>query len=563
MSRRRALIACLTVLVPVAGTAADYEPPGDERAASLQQAELRYLAAADDPLSALAAARRLPADAARESERAELDLLLGGHQVAYGLLPDAAERYRRSLDYRIAAERRNRAWFELARAWLRNGHYARAEEALDRVHGDMPAELDGRKPELLARVLIAQGRFEEAAETLRAVERDLDPYARYNLGVALVRAGRIDEGAGELNAVGQMRTQDRAGLALRDQANLVLGFAYLEIGQGATARALFQRIRLDGPAADKALLGLGWAELAPDGTPQKHTVLKEIACREDPARLLPDTLPVLRRMPREACGPPRMFRDTDRFRTKDGGETREQRYRRALVPWLELLHRDPDAGAVQEAWMAAPYAYAEIGAGDRALGYYDRAIRVLEDERAEMDVVVQRLEAPAEADSDLPPGVEPDLSWFARRWDLPPDIATPYLHDTVADAGFRSAAADLRDLIALDDHLLTREEELRELQSALQGRRTALFRAGVAPPEPLQRQENRVRALQKRLAALQIRIAEAITAYGDHLRQRARSAAREQAQYLDTYLTNTRLGHASLLDRLGGDATAPAGTSTP
>ncbi|MES1944891.1 hypothetical protein PC39_12269 [Salinisphaera sp. PC39] len=562
MTARRAHIAvCLALLTPGAA-AADYEPPGPGRAAALERAELRYLAATGDPLAFLAAAHDVDGERGGPGPFL-LDALLGEHLAAYGLLDAAAERYRRGLDYRVDTERRNRAWFELARAWHHRGRPDRAETALDNVHGELPGELEGRKPLLEAQALIAQGRFADAVETLRAVEGDLTPYARYNLGVALVRAGRVAEGAGELNAVGTMRTDDPVGLALRDQANLVLAYAYLETGQGATARALFQRIRLNGPAADRALLGLGWAELAPDGDPQKHTVLKEIACREDPARLLPDTLPVLRRMPREACGPPQMFRDTDRFRTKEGGETEAERYRRALVPWLELVHRPATAAPVQEAWTTVPHAYAELGSRERALDYYSRAIHVLEDERAGLETVIERLRDPVETGAELPPGVAPDLDWFARRWGLPRNAAMPYLHDAISRPGFNSDAHQIQDLIALDDRLLDRGERLGELQATLQGRRTALARAGIDAPAPLREQEVRVRELQTRLRELRTHIRDLIADYGKVLRDRMLAAARERARYLDSYLTNSRLGQASVIDALGGHGTAPARTSQP
>ena len=51
-------------------------------------------------------------------------------------------------------------------------------------------------------------------------------YARYNLGVALVRMGQMEAGADLLERVGTMRTFDEETRALRDRANVALGFAY-------------------------------------------------------------------------------------------------------------------------------------------------------------------------------------------------------------------------------------------------------------------------------------------------------------------------------------------------
>src|SRR5690606_9904366 len=87
-------------------------------------------------------------------------------------------------------------------------------------------------------------------------------YARYNLGVALVRLGRTSDGAAMLERVGTMPFDplDEAGASLRDKANLALGFAWLQAGQAALAKPSLQRVRLSGPFSTKALLGVGWAD---------------------------------------------------------------------------------------------------------------------------------------------------------------------------------------------------------------------------------------------------------------------------------------------------------------
>ena len=51
-------------------------------------------------------------------------------------------------------------------------------------------------------------------------------------------------------------------LALKDRANLALGFAYLQANEPAKARVALERVRLNGPYSNKALLGTGWADAA-------------------------------------------------------------------------------------------------------------------------------------------------------------------------------------------------------------------------------------------------------------------------------------------------------------
>ena len=76
-------------------------------------------------------------------------------------------------------------------------------------------------------------------------------YARFNLGVALVRAGRLAEADPVLTAVGTLDSDKEELLALKDRANLALGFAYLQAdkpqqalphpGTRAPAGSIFQQ----------------------------------------------------------------------------------------------------------------------------------------------------------------------------------------------------------------------------------------------------------------------------------------------------------------------------------
>ena len=53
-------------------------------------------------------------------------------------------------------------------------------------------------------------------------------------------------------------------LALRDLANLSLGFKQLRLGQPEPALQSLSRVRLEGPLSNQALLAAGWAWYALD-----------------------------------------------------------------------------------------------------------------------------------------------------------------------------------------------------------------------------------------------------------------------------------------------------------
>src|SRR6266478_1004271 len=106
------------------------------------------------------------------------------------------------------------------------------------------------------------GKFDEAIRLLVSWKGapGWSAYARFNLGVALVRQKRLADADPFLTAVGTMYAETPEMLALKDRANLALGFAELQADQPAKAKESLERVRLNGPYSNKALLGNGWAE---------------------------------------------------------------------------------------------------------------------------------------------------------------------------------------------------------------------------------------------------------------------------------------------------------------
>ncbi len=98
---------------------------------------------------------------------------------------------------------------------------------------------------------------------------------------------------------------------------------------------MLQRVRLRGPFASKALLGVGWADaIAGD-------------------------------------------------------------YRAALVPWLELVDRDLLDSAVQESFLAVPYALGRLEAHGSAVDRYQRALGTFDAEITHLDGAMVRARAGA------------------------------------------------------------------------------------------------------------------------------------------------------------------------
>ena len=59
-----------------------------------------------------------------------------------------------------------------------------------------------------------------------------------------------------MNEVGQIAAPTEELAALRDKANLALGFAWLNANRPEDAKKVLQRVRLEGPQSNKALLAV-------------------------------------------------------------------------------------------------------------------------------------------------------------------------------------------------------------------------------------------------------------------------------------------------------------------
>src|SRR5690606_25736880 len=112
---------------------------------------------------------------------------------------------------------------------------------------------------------------------------------------------------------------------------LPIWYAWLKAQRPAEAKAVLQRVRLVGPQSNKALLGTGWADSA------------------------------------------------------------EKRYTKALAPWLELRGRNLLDAAVQESYLAVPYAYAQLGADRQAAEQYMLAVTAFAEEEERIDQSIQAI----------------------------------------------------------------------------------------------------------------------------------------------------------------------------
>jgi hypothetical protein len=345
----------------------------------------------------------------------DAEILRGGLFLSYGLHKEAGEIFAQLIERGAPPPIRDRAWLYLAKIRYQRGLLTQAEQAIDHITKALAPELEEERILLKANLLMARQDYAAAASELEKVRDKTGPalYARFNLGVALIKGGQEARGDALLDELGKTPAVTEEYRALRDKANLALGFSALQGNEPARARAYLERVRLNGMLASKALLGFGWAA----------------AALKDP--------------------------------------------RAALVPWTELADRTPMDAAVLEAKLAVPYAFAELGAYGQALDRYKEAIAVFQREDGDLDESIAAIRSGKLLSGLLERNPGDEMGWFWNITELPDMPHGAHLAQVLAQHEFQEAFKNFRDLQFLSRNLNQWQESLSALNDMLANRRRA------------------------------------------------------------------------------------------
>jgi TolA-binding protein len=351
----------------------------------------------------------------------DAQLLAGGVYLSLGMHNEAGEIFQRLLTNDVPTGVRNRAWLYLAQIWYDRGYLDKAEAALRKVNGRMSPQFEAQRELLFGNVLMHEGKYDEAIRLLSGWRGSAvwSAYARFNLGVALVRTDRLADADPFLSGVGTMLTPTPELESLKDRANLALGFAYLQANQPDRARPALARVRLNGPYSNKALLGIGWADAA-----------------------LGD-------------------------------------YQGALTPWMELRGRDVLDAAVQESYLAVPYAFSKLNANAQSAEYYEGAVTSFDAENARLDQAIARIEKGDMLREVLAEDQAPDTNplaphgWFRDLKRLPNAPEAPYLYTILAGHDFQEGVKNYRNLVYLSGTLQRWDDSIGAYQDMIDTRERA------------------------------------------------------------------------------------------
>jgi len=324
----------------------------------------------------------------------EAELMLGGLVLSYGMRNTAREIFQDLLDDdQDDLSVHNRAWLYLAKISYQRGDLPGASNAIAKINGEMTPATRTATANLHSLLLIEEGRNAEAIGILENTRsgKHWTPYLKYNLGIAQIRNGEHKPGLDNLESIRKAGGNAPAQRLLRDKTNLALGYIHLQQGEMTASRQALERVRLEGPLSNKALLGAGWANA-------------------------------------------------------EAGE-----YAQALTPWTELATRAAMDPAVQEALLAVPYAMAKMGLYGQAVRHYQESIAALNDEKRQLDISIKTIQG-GELLKQLEqsdPGT--GFGWM-QQLDLDSPVLY-YQTRLMASHDFQEAVKNYRDLLFLRRNL--------------------------------------------------------------------------------------------------------------
>ena len=393
-----------------------------ERPADQYFREALFYSHLGDPLNALA---RLDTELAlhRDVDEPQLDLLhrdlphaefaVGDFELQYRMHQRAGRAMTAVLEADVAPHVRADAIIRLARLHAQQGAPTLALDTLDRLEDPLPAALRNEGDFVRASALMALGRFDDAAKSLRRLRGDdqLDFFSEYNLAIAMLGDEEPIQAVRQLDRTGRRRATDAESEAIQDKANLLLGTLLFESGEFKRATEVLDRVRISGIYSNEALLRAGWSEAA------------------------------------------------------------ATRFERAVVPWSILAKRDPTDQAVQEALLALPHAYGQLEVHGRAAQLYEQAAGLFGQELGKIDASVGSIEDGAFLAMLDDERVRLDRDWVLRMREMPNMPETFYLTSLIASNAFQTALQNYLDLSDMRRHIVEGQRSLEAFEGLVRSRR--------------------------------------------------------------------------------------------
>ena len=343
-------------------------------------------------------------------------ILRGVVLLSYGLDAEAQAIFQGLIGNHASPSAQARAWYYLARIRFERGAYEEALEDVTRIVAPLPPDLDDDRRILHGNLLLALDRRQEAVATLQGLAAGGATgsfYQNYNLAVALQRVGRDEDSRSLFERLGLQPAADDQQKDVRDRANLSAGLWSLRQQRFQEARRTLERVRLEGPFSNRALLAYGWAD----------------AGLADPAG--------------------------------------------AMTAWAELARRTPDSPESLEGAIATAHEYAATGAYPEALAAYDHASEAIARAGSRLHDLEGTVQSGALLARLTQVNADDELGWLRGAAQIPDMDGSAWLSGILAGLDFQERFKAYRDVRFLEHTLDGWRERLDVLRDMLSNRRAA------------------------------------------------------------------------------------------
>ncbi|ALP54159.1 hypothetical protein Tel_14005 [Candidatus Tenderia electrophaga] len=333
-------------------------------------------------------------------------LFLADNFARLGLHEEALAMYTRLARQSVGPQSmRDSAWLEHAKLQLVLGRMDAALQSLTHIKRSLSPAQRVERDSIRARALLEAGKRQEALAALPRIndESSWALYQLFNIGVQLIEH-RNKNGALILHQIGRLAdSRDREVEAIRDQANLALGYSLLKIGQPDKARGYLEKVRLKSHLSNIALLGMGWSYSS------------------------------------------------------------DQNYEQALVFWMELEGRPYRSAYGYETMLAVPYALAKAGAFNQAIEHYQAAQKQIDADTQDMNEAKKKINS--DLFPKLISAIPTDETGWLEHWQNTPEAPEQrFLPLLLDNPEFQAALLEYRALIKLGAQLESLESDIGAIE---------------------------------------------------------------------------------------------------
>ncbi len=338
---------------------------------------------------------------------------VGDFELYYRMHQKAGRAIKAVIEGNVDEETRNEAIYRLTKIYYQKDQPEMAKETIGRIRSAVPENIRADVEYLRSNIEMANGDNTGAVKTLKKIESEktLEGFADYNLGIALIRSGKEENGRQYLDKAGRITSSDLMTLSIKDKANLVLGEKLMAEKKYDKAKEALDRVQITGPFSNRALLSSGWADASMNN------------------------------------------------------------YESALVPWTILSNRTVTDAAVEEAMLAVPYAYGKLGVYSRAAVLYGQALESFGKEIDRLNASITSINSGKFLAALTREEIKNDPNWVVNLRELPETPETYYLLDLMTTHDFQESLKNYLDLEGLRKKMALWTDDLNAYEDMIAKRK--------------------------------------------------------------------------------------------